>query len=124
MHANDATLAQLPPPVICLILFGAPHRGLNIVALQSMVRGVHAFRRTCPGTRNAISDLTDAQPRLFWTSSQLHRSDGKNLSTLKLGTCGTSRFRRERPAHAAMLVMPLLPLELGIGGMAILIGVL
>lgn len=96
--------SQLPPPVICLILFGAPHRGLNIVALQSMVRGVHAFRRTCPGTRNAISDLTDAQPRLFWTSSQLHRSDGKNLSTLKLGTFGTSRFRRERPAHAASVL--------------------
>lgn len=32
-------LAQAPPPVKCLIFFGAPHRGLDVVALQSMVRG-------------------------------------------------------------------------------------
>ena len=32
-------VAKAPPPVICLILFGAPHRGLDIAALQSMVRG-------------------------------------------------------------------------------------
>ena len=35
-----ALLAEPPPPVKCLILFGAPHRGLDVVALQTMVKGM------------------------------------------------------------------------------------
>lgn len=32
-------LVEPPPPVNCVILFGAPHRGLDVVALQTMVKG-------------------------------------------------------------------------------------
>lgn len=39
MYANHTFEAQSPPTVDAVIFFGAPHRGLNITAMESVMKG-------------------------------------------------------------------------------------
>lgn len=58
-------LAEAPPPVQSLILFGAPHRGLDVVALQTMVRGTP--------TEGLVQELEVRSPTLQMLNDRFRR---------------------------------------------------